>query len=406
MHLALDGRYRIGDDPLPPRPSRARRDHCRELRRRRRPRSPGCRRRRSSGSRRPCGRSRPVAFYTWSGLEQHSGTTQTIRAINVLYALLGCLDAPGGNVLFTPVPTNPIDGFELLAPEQRAKAIGLNERPLGPARFEFVTGPDVYTAALDGRARALVNFGAEPGDGPRRQRPRPRCAAGTRLHGPRRHVPQPDGGPGRHRPSGRRPRSRSRHCGSGSRSARRPSHSFSCGGRSTRRVGEARSDLEIVFALATRLGLGEHFWDGDIDAAWRHQLAAERDHGRAAPRAAGRDQAAAHHHPPQARPARRRHPGRVPHPVGKGRAAVRNARRPRLPGAANVHRAGDQPALAARPCRPLPACAHVRQVGALRRVPAPADREAAPRDARPTGRDPPRRRRRRARSPPETGCGS
>jgi hypothetical protein len=26
-------------------------------------------------------------------------------------------------------------------------------------------------------------------------------------------------------------------------------------------------------ALAARLGLGEHFWDGDIDAAFRHQLA-------------------------------------------------------------------------------------------------------------------------------------
>jgi anaerobic selenocysteine-containing dehydrogenase len=37
--------------------------------------------------------------------------------------------------------------------------------------------------------------------------------------------------------------------------------------------GEARSDLQIVFALATRLGLGAHFWDGDIDAAWQHQLA-------------------------------------------------------------------------------------------------------------------------------------
>jgi hypothetical protein len=30
---------------------------------------------------------------------------------------------------------------------------------------------------------------------------------------------------------------------------------------------------QIIFALATRLGLGEHFWDGDLDAAWRHQLA-------------------------------------------------------------------------------------------------------------------------------------
>jgi anaerobic selenocysteine-containing dehydrogenase len=37
--------------------------------------------------------------------------------------------------------------------------------------------------------------------------------------------------------------------------------------------GEARSDLQIVFELATRIGLGRHFWDGDIEAAYRHQLA-------------------------------------------------------------------------------------------------------------------------------------
>jgi anaerobic selenocysteine-containing dehydrogenase len=37
--------------------------------------------------------------------------------------------------------------------------------------------------------------------------------------------------------------------------------------------GEARSDLQIIFDLAVRLGLGEHFWDGDIEAAFRHQLA-------------------------------------------------------------------------------------------------------------------------------------
>ena len=58
--------------------------------------------------------ARPVAFYTWSGLEQHSGTTQTIRAIDVLYALTGSLDVPGGNVLFEAVPSNPIDGKEFL----------------------------------------------------------------------------------------------------------------------------------------------------------------------------------------------------------------------------------------------------------------------------------------------------
>ena len=37
--------------------------------------------------------------------------------------------------------------------------------------------------------------------------------------------------------------------------------------------GEARADTEIVFALAERLGRGAQFWHGDIEAAYRHQLA-------------------------------------------------------------------------------------------------------------------------------------
>lgn len=52
--------------------------------------------------------------------------------------------------------------MELPAPAQRAKAIGVQDRPLGPARSEFITGVDSYTAALAGypyRARALVDFG-------------------------------------------------------------------------------------------------------------------------------------------------------------------------------------------------------------------------------------------------------
>jgi anaerobic selenocysteine-containing dehydrogenase len=36
---------------------------------------------------------------------------------------------------------------------------------------------------------------------------------------------------------------------------------------------ESRSDLEILFDLAKRLGLGEHFFDGDIEAAFNYQLA-------------------------------------------------------------------------------------------------------------------------------------
>ncbi|MCZ6524733.1 MAG: molybdopterin-dependent oxidoreductase [Alphaproteobacteria bacterium] len=36
--------------------------------------------------------------------------------------------------------------------------------------------------------------------------------------------------------------------------------------------GEARSDTAIVFDLAVRLGLGNEFWGGELEAAWRHQL--------------------------------------------------------------------------------------------------------------------------------------
>jgi anaerobic selenocysteine-containing dehydrogenase len=38
-------------------------------------------------------------------------------------------------------------------------------------------------------------------------------------------------------------------------------------------VGESRSDTDIIFDLATRLGLAEHFFGGSVDAGLAHQLA-------------------------------------------------------------------------------------------------------------------------------------
>jgi anaerobic selenocysteine-containing dehydrogenase len=269
--LALDGRHTVGD--LECRPVLAElADHCRECKPEAAAAITGVPAAEIERVAETLWRSRPVAFYTWSGLEQHSGTTQTIRAINVLYALLGCLDAPGGNVLFTPVPANPIDGLELLAPERRAKAIGLDERPLGPARFEFVTGADFYAAALDGRGRALVNFGANlvmaHGDSARGRdalaaldfavHADPFLSPTADLADIVLPVATPFEG-----------------------EALRIGFEVSQQAQSLVQLrrpveaprGEARSDLEIVFALATRLGLGAQFWDGDIDAAWRYQLA-------------------------------------------------------------------------------------------------------------------------------------
>jgi anaerobic selenocysteine-containing dehydrogenase len=219
--------------------------------------------------------SRPLAYYSWSGLEQHSSTTQTIRAINVLFALTGGIDAPGGNVLFADVPSAPVDGAELLAPAQRAKAIGLGRRPLGPPRLEFITGEDFYAAALDGepyRARGLVNFGANfvvaHGDSARGQAAL--AALDVFVHADLFMSPTaeladvvlPVAAPFE---------------------AEALRIGFEVSQEAQSRVqlrrpvapprGEARSDTQIVFALATRLGLGEHFWDGDIDAGMRHRLA-------------------------------------------------------------------------------------------------------------------------------------
>jgi anaerobic selenocysteine-containing dehydrogenase len=76
---------------------------------------------------------RPVADYTWTGLEQHTNATQTDRVIAILHALTGSIDVPGGNVHFAQVSVNDVSGVEFRDSAQRQKALGLNERPLGPA---------------------------------------------------------------------------------------------------------------------------------------------------------------------------------------------------------------------------------------------------------------------------------
>jgi anaerobic selenocysteine-containing dehydrogenase len=215
--------------------------------------------------------ARPVAFYTWSGLEQHNGATQTIRAINVLYALTGCLDVPGGNVLFEAVPSNLIDGSEFLS-GARPPAVGVDQRPLGPARFEFVTGEDFYTAALDGRIKALVGFGGNPvmahGDSLRGRealRSLDFFVQADLFMTPTAELADivlPVTTPFESE-------------------ALKIGFEYSQEAQSLVQLrkplvaprGEARSDLRIVFDLATRLGLGSQFWDGDIEAAYRHQLA-------------------------------------------------------------------------------------------------------------------------------------
>jgi anaerobic selenocysteine-containing dehydrogenase len=326
--------------------------------------------------------SRPVAFYTWSGLEQHSGTTQTICAINVHYTLLGCFDAPGGSVLFTPVPTNPIDGFGLLAPEQRTKAIGLDERPLGPARFEFITGPDFYVAALDGRARALVNFGSNlvmaQADSARGRDAL--AALDFTVHADMFLSPTADladivlpvAAPFEVE-------------------ALRIGFEVSQEAQSLVQLrrpvqaprGEARSELEIVFALAKRLGLGAQFWDGDISS---HRAGSRSSSSARTRPASGCRWPPITTSTPSFGMAYRS--GFAPRP---GRLSCCQRRWPttgtrrcrRSPSRRPVPARG--PDVADRYPLVLTCAKSVR----FAESPAPADRRAAPRHARPTRRDPP-----------------
>jgi anaerobic selenocysteine-containing dehydrogenase len=219
--------------------------------------------------------SRPVSYYAWSGHEQHANVTQTARALSLLYALTGSFDQRGGNVLLPSVPSAPILGQELPAAQAMAPRLGIEERPLGPARFGFYGTAELYRAIREGTpypVRALVGFGANM------------------------LLAHADGAAGRealkelefyaHLDLFMNPTAAMADivlpvASAFEREGLKLGFEISREAQSRIQLrppvvpppGEARPDTDIVFDLARRLGLGAAFWDGDIDAAYRHQLA-------------------------------------------------------------------------------------------------------------------------------------
>ncbi len=219
--------------------------------------------------------SRPVCYYGWTGVGQHTNATQTDRAIALVCALIGSFDAPGGNVIFDRVSVNDVRGNELMPNEQRAKAIGIATRPLGPPRDGWVIGRDLYDAILTGspyRVRGLVGFGANlivsQADGARAREALSRLD--FYLHTDLTMNPTaeladivlPVGSAWER--EGLKVGFEVTQEAEGLVQLRQPV---------VEPRGESRSDSYIVFELAQRLGLGSHFWNGDIDAAYRHILA-------------------------------------------------------------------------------------------------------------------------------------
>ncbi|OZM79446.1 molybdopterin-dependent oxidoreductase [Pseudonocardia sp. MH-G8] len=219
--------------------------------------------------------ARSVAYAAWSGVGQSANATQTERAIATLYALTGSYDAPGGNVVLPQLPVNAVTGFDQLAPAQRAKALGAQRLPLGPPAQGWVTARDLCEAILDERpypVRALVSFGGNL----LLSQPDPvRTAAALRnlefsVHldlfmNPTAQLADivlPVG------TAWEREAIRIGFAGS-----ERGQEHVQHRPRMVEPVGQARSDTEVVFDLAQRLGMGADFFDGDVEAAWNHQLA-------------------------------------------------------------------------------------------------------------------------------------
>lgn len=219
--------------------------------------------------------SRPTSYYAWSGHEQHPNTTQTARAMSLLYALTGCFDAPGGNTLLPAPRSAPISGAELAPAKPMAPTLGLTDRPLGPARLGTVTTRDFYRAILTAEPypiRGLIGFGSNMllahADGT--QGRKALAALEFYAHADLFMTPTAELAdivlPV---------------ASSFERQALKIGFEISPEAQSHIQLrqaivpppGEARHDTDIVFDLATRLGLAAQFWDGDIEAAYRHQLA-------------------------------------------------------------------------------------------------------------------------------------
>jgi len=215
------------------------------------------------------------AHYCWTGIGQHGNASQTSRALSLLQALTGSYDAPGGNLQEPGVPLADVAGWELRTAEQRALTLGRERLPLGPWQQSWVMARDVYRAIRTAEPypiRALVGFGAnlllsQP-DGEEAAA----ALSALDFHVQLDSVLTPTAAfadivlpvaTGWEREGLR--------------------GGFGCSAAAQFHLqlkpavipplGEARSDVDIVFDLACRLGLADRFYGGEVDAGLRHRLA-------------------------------------------------------------------------------------------------------------------------------------
>ena len=225
---------------------------------------------------------KPSSYYTWNGIEQHANSRHANRAICILYALTGNFDAIGSNRIYPQIRLNRVNGNEFLTSEAQKKRLGSTERPLGPAgmmtrlkTIQAVRANDFYEAVLHDRpypVKALVSFGGNIITS------NPESLVGRKAISNLDFFVQVElfMTPAAELADIVLPAAsywESWHVRSG----------FFLTGRNNRHIQlreaavppqhESKSDMDIIFELACKLGLGDKFWKGDIEAAFNYQLA-------------------------------------------------------------------------------------------------------------------------------------
>lgn len=218
---------------------------------------------------------RRISHYAWSGVGQHTDATMTARAIATMYALTGAFDRKGANWSLDTHPVNRVEDYRThVSAEQRSKALGLSERPLGPASKGVVSIPSLCDSLLgqsDYKVRCLLSFGLAPQTSnvdPRRVE-----AALQELE---LYV---------HCDLFETPASQYADillpaCSLAEREALRVGFEISEDAVELVQLrprlilprGESRPDYQIAFDLATSLGLGSEFFNGDIVSGWNYIL--------------------------------------------------------------------------------------------------------------------------------------
>jgi anaerobic selenocysteine-containing dehydrogenase len=214
-------------------------------------------------------------MYMWNGLGQHTNATQTSRAIASLYALIGDFDRQGGNVHFPKLKVNDVSGKEFLPKEAGALRVGRERKPLGPpAKPGNCAAYDIFNAILEERPypiKALLNFGsntvmsnADSVRGRDAMKAVEFSVAADLFMTPTAELcdyvlPATSflemsniTTAFEHRPRGK-------------------TH-LQYRSAVVEPLGERRSDTWIIFELAKRLGLGEQFWHGNVEAGYAYEL--------------------------------------------------------------------------------------------------------------------------------------